>query len=523
MITHRFPNSPDNSLKSQTTYTLSLTQRAFLNTLSAFLDHGSRVLVALVVTPILVGGLGSTIFGIWQILNRSISYAGVADGRPSQTLKWVIANYQGSNDYEAKRQAVGSALGVWLVLMPLLLGIGAVLVWFSPAIAKVPQELSSLVRVTSSVLVLNLALGVLIGVPEAVLRGMNLGYKRMGMVAGLNILGGGLTVTVTHLGCGLLGVALAQVTVTVSAGILFWHLVRSYVPWFGIERASLEEIRRFFRLSISYAAWDVVNKLLLSSDVVLLGLLISTSIVTDYVLTSYAANTLIIGIVSMVLGAVAPGLGGLIREKKYAKVIKLRKEMLCMSSLFAGVLGTMVLLWNRSFVTLWVGHEHYAGMWVNLLLILIAVQLIFVRNETYLIDLTLSVRRKVIMGLIAAMTSSSFAVILVHFSGIIGLCFGILLGRSILSVTYPAITGAFLGSSVSEQLRSLLRPVLVMGMLFAVSAYIGEMKLAQDWARLIVYTGVSAPLVLVVMFWAGYSTQQRKLLTRRITNLITLG
>jgi O-antigen/teichoic acid export membrane protein len=443
----------------------------------------------------------------------------MADGRPSQALKWVIANYQGSNDYKTKRQAVGSALGVWLVLMPLLLGIGAVLVWFSPIIAKVPQELSSLVRVIGSLLVLNLALGALIGVPEAVLRGMNLGYKRMGMVAGMNILGGMLTAAAIHLGCGLLGVAMAQVVVTAATGILFWHLVRSYVPWFGIERVQLEKIRRFFRLSIWYAAWDVVNRLLISSDVVLLGLLISASTVTDYVLTSYAANTLIVGVVTMMIGAAAPGLGGLIGEKKYAKVIELRKEMLWMSSLSAGVLGTMILLWNPSFVRLWVGREHYAGMWVNLLLVLIAVQLLFLRNEIYLIDLTLNVRRKVILGFIAFWISSSFSVILTPFFGIIGLCLGILLGRSILSIAYPAIAGGFFGLSVSGQLRSFLRPIVVMGLLFTMSTYIGEMELANDWARLITYTVVSAPLVLVAMFWAGFSGEQRRLLTRRVMSL----
>jgi O-antigen/teichoic acid export membrane protein len=78
MITHSFPNSPNNTLTSQTTYTLNLTQRAFLNTLSSILDHGSRVLVALVITPILLTGLGTTIFGIWQILNRLVNYASMA-------------------------------------------------------------------------------------------------------------------------------------------------------------------------------------------------------------------------------------------------------------------------------------------------------------------------------------------------------------------------------------------------------------------------------------------------------------
>ncbi len=49
----------------------------------------------------------------------------------------------------------------------------------------------------------------------------------------------------------------------------------------------------------------------------------------------------------------------------------------------------MVLLWNRSFVHLWVGNEHYAGELTNFLLVLLAIQLIFIRNEAGILDLTL--------------------------------------------------------------------------------------------------------------------------------------
>ena len=61
----------------------------------ALLDYGARIGVALVVTPLLVHGLGSAVFGIWQMLSQLVSYISAADGRPTDALRLVIAILRG--------------------------------------------------------------------------------------------------------------------------------------------------------------------------------------------------------------------------------------------------------------------------------------------------------------------------------------------------------------------------------------------------------------------------------------------
>lgn len=502
-------------------FTYSLTQRVFLNALSSFIDNGVRVLVSLVITPLLVAGLGSGFFGIWLILNRSISYLLAVDARPTQALKWVIANYQKHDDHSIKRRAVSSALGVWLALLPFMIAVGGVLVFVSPTLTKVSPEFTTLVRVTCWLLVVNLILSVLANIPGSVLRGMNLAYKRMGLVASLNILGGFLTAAAVYLNWGLVGVATAQVVVTVVTGILFWHLVRTYVPWFGVERVSLKEVRQFFGLSKWYAAWSLIDTVLTASDVIVLGLIISASAVTNYVLTGYVSQGLLT-IVTIIMGAAAPGLGGLFGEKKYDRVIELRNEMLCITCLLAGAFGSMILLYNHSFTTLWVGGEHYVGPWVNLLLVLIAVQLLFLRVEIYLIDLTLNVRRKVTFGLLSALLSIGLAILLTRNLGITGLCIAILAGRSVLMIIYPSIIGAFLGTQISIQIKALIRPLLTMIILFAAAAYVGEQVLATTWINLFIQVLVAIPLVFLFQFVVGFSANQKKCLIDRLRHLTAL-
>ncbi len=498
--------------------TTSLTQRAYLNTLSSFLDYGARALVSLFVTPILVTGLGSAVFGIWQILNRLVGYITTVDGRPTQALKWLVANKQESDNIQGNKRAVGSALGVWLFLLPVLVVAGAILTWASPAIVRAPDHLSRLVRITFFILSINIILGVAANIPESVLRGMNLGYKRMGVVAGLNILGGLLTACAVYLGWGIVGVAWVQLLITIITGFLFWHLVKSYVPWFGVVRVSVREIYSFFKFTIWYSAWNLTSMLLMASDVIILGIVMTAGAVTEYVLTGYV-STAVRGIVTFVIGSAAPGLGGLIGRKMYAKAGEIRNEMQCIIALIATVFGSAILLWNQSFVSLWVGREHYAGSMVNFLFVLIMIQLLFIVHEGYIIDLSLDVRPKVMAGLVSSLLSIGLSLILANFFGIAGLCIAILASRSVLWIWFILINNAFLDSSLGDFLRTMWRPLTGMIVILSVSAYFEKMISATDWIRLFIYGGLSTPLLFVLYFITGFSRIQRRQMITRITSL----
>src|SRR5881398_1692493 len=76
----------------------TLTRRASLNALQSLLDYGARLGVGLLVTPIVVAGLGRSLFGVWEMLNRLVSYMSAADGRPTEALRLIVANRQAVDD-----------------------------------------------------------------------------------------------------------------------------------------------------------------------------------------------------------------------------------------------------------------------------------------------------------------------------------------------------------------------------------------------------------------------------------------
>jgi len=487
---------------------------------ASLLDYGARAVVGLVAVPILVDGLGRSLYGVWEILSRLIAYMTGADGRPTEALRLTIANHLTRTDDAAKRRLVGSAMAVWLLFLPVVAAVGAVLVWLAPAFAKVAPPVHAMVRVAGALLVASFLLGSLASIPESVLRGANLGYKRMGYQAGLSVVGGVLMTGAVWLGLGLEGLAWAQVALAVVTGVCFWWLVRQFVPWFGIARPSAREVKSLLGMSVWLSAGDVIAKLLLASDVLVLGLLISSSAVTNYVLTGYSAR-LGANLYALAAGAATPGLGGVIGERQHGRAAQAREDMLAATWVFATVVGATILLWNRSFLGLWVGHQNYAGVWPNVLLVLAAAQSTFIRNDAYVIDAALRPRLRVLVGAAAAALAIALMVLLTPRLGIVGVCLGLLGGRLTQTVAYPMIARACLGPAPRPSAAGhWVRRLAAMSALFAAAAWLGQRVIVSGWAMWGAGVALTALVLPGVAWAAGLDGPERRTFLERIRSVI---
>ena len=498
---------------------VTLTRRASLNAVQSLLDYAARLGVGLLVTPLLVNGLGRELFGVWEMLNRLIGYMSAADGRPTEALRLVIATKQVTADPMEHRRAVGSALVVWLLFSPLLAGIGSVLVWLSPVVTKVPPPLHTTVRIASAALLLSLLLGGLASVPESVLRGMNLGYKRMGFQAGLNVIGGLLTAGAVYAGLGLVGIAGAQVALIALTGICFWILVKQYVASFGVARPAAHEVRALFGMSAWIAIGEVVAKVALASDVIILGMVVSPALVTTYVLTGYAGR-IALGLHFFTTGAAMPGLGGVIGRGEYEWAARLRAEMMHLTWLFATAVGATILLWNRSFLTLWVGPENYAGFWTNLLVVVATAQTALARTDAYVLDAVLQPRLRVWIAAIAGIAIVGVSIALTPSLGIIGVCVGVLAGRLVQTIAYPLLVDRCLHRSARIAVRSIARPLIVMLLIFGATAVLGERVPANHWLGWAVGVILSFALITAVAFVAGLPAEARATMLGRLRTML---
>ena len=196
--------------------------------------------------------------------------------------------------------------------------------------------------------------------------------------------------------------------------------------------------------------------------------------------------------------------------------------------LIVTVFGSTILLWNRVFISLWVGTGYYLGTLPTLLIIVANLQLVLIRNDASIIDLTLRLNRKVLLGALSVSLSLIIGIILVGYYnlGVVGLCLGLIIGRAILSIGYPMIVGKFLEISFVSQLTTVLRPGLITILLFSIASIMDGLALTTTWFgqigwfSLIFLAGTTIIMAFFLAFYAGLPGSQRKILLQRISLIL---
>ena len=362
-------------------------------------------------------------YGIWTVLKKSNGYLTASGARPTQALKCVIANKQASDDTDEKRRYVGSAIVVCFLFLPLQLAIGFTVAWFTPVWLSVPDEYVNTVRIAGFLLVSGPLLRNFVGIPKSVLEGENLGYKRMGLSGLLVFVGGAFTLLALYADTGLIGVAAASLATLLLTGFLYLQVARSQVPWFGIRMPKWEMAKGFVGLSGWFLIWKLIIKVLMDADVIILGILASAQLVTFYSLTKFGPE-LLVNFVAIVAFGSTPGLGGIIGRRDFEKARQVRGELMLLSWFVICVVGSVILLWNDSFLRLWVGPGYTASYELTLLLVAMVAQLVLIRNDANIIDMTLDLPKKIGLGAVAAIITIGLSSYLVGWrdGGAIGVC-----------------------------------------------------------------------------------------------------
>lgn len=482
------------------------------------LDYGTKQVVGFVVNPFLVSGVGSVLYGVWQMLGQMTGYAGLADTKAAQVLKWTIAKNRDIVSEDDLRSSVTSALLVTVFILPLLLIFGVVLSWYAPYITGVSQEYADVVRLTCAILIGALIIDRVFSLFESVLRGMNLGYKRMGLRAGIILFGGVLKITALMLGYGLVALAFIQVIVALITGLSLYYIVKKNIGWFGFGKTDASKVFRFGKLSGWYMGREFAKMLLLQSDKIILGVIAGPVVVTTYALTKFPALT-IQGVVTNVIYGMKPGLGTIMGQKEYKRVTTIRTHIMTLTWLLTTAMGISIFLFNESFINLWVGGEYFAGKDVNLLIVLMVIQYIFIQNDGGIISLSLNVRTEVFLSYIAAVLTIVFSYYLINQFGIMGLCVSIIGGRLVLSLGLPMIVKKRLESDKLFDFQTMIRPVAVSILLLTVSYLLADSVTVHKWTYLIPGIVVSMTTTLLICWFLGLSSIQRRELMSIFKNL----
>jgi O-antigen/teichoic acid export membrane protein len=493
----------------------NLKQRAYLNTVSSMLDYIANRLTGLFVNPFIVTGLGSSLFGIWQMLGQFTGYANIVDTRSSQVLKWTVAQKKDVATDDELRGDAGAALMVLLFVMPVILIAGSIIAWYAPYITHAEKAQYNLIRITCSLLIFSILVFKFFDLFEAVLRGMNLSFKRMGLRAGIVIIGGGLKILAIKLGYGLPGLAVVQVFDSVLIGISYYIVVKKNIGWFGFRKTTRSNILRFGKLSAWYLADAGANMVNNSSDKLLLGIITSPVMVTYYTLTKFMPVALQ-GMINRLIVGIMPGIGKLLGLKEYDKVNKVRKNINSITLLLTTAFGVTIIIFNHSLLSAWVGNGYFAGHLANVLIIIMTIQDAFVKNDAFIISASLDIRKKVFLTIISGSLFAGFAIILVGKMGIAGLCLSLMASRLFLFIGQRKILANIMKTGSRAAFIFNYRAFLTILLLLGIAVWLATKTGSVELYQLILY----APAVFLISIYVFYILGLRKAERQELRRII---
>jgi len=487
----------------------SRTQNAFLTFLTAILTKIVQYGIGFFVTPALITFLGSTYFGIWQMMNQFINYISFVDIRPTNALKYVLASKQFIDDNSYKRRQVGASLLTWLYTLPVLLFAGSILIYFLPMITKVTNNDYSVIRIVGCLLIVDYVFGNLAAMSISILRGENLGYKGVIFGSFITFIFGLITILVVQHGFGLVGLGLVTISQSGVTGLLYFFVVKKNVQWLGVEKPSRDETHGLFR----FATWILLSSfsgiLLFSTEIVIVGWRLGANFVTVYVITKTVVELINNFVFSLVSSSLA-GLGDLFGRSEFNRLREVRANIQLFTFYCISVIGTLVISLNRSFIGLWVGNQQYAGNIVNLILVIAAFEPLLNQQDSLIIDLTQNIKTKIIITFLSGMVVVTSGVLLTPSLGIFGMSISSLLGRFSYFIGLSILCTKKINESPRIYFQRLIRPTLICIVLYVFAFIFSNRIVLNSWFHFILialFLGIS---VAFIAWWCELNNKHRK-------------
>ena len=243
---------------------------------------------------------------------------------------------------------------------------------------------------------------------------MNLSYKRIGIRAIIVILGGILTAVVLYLGFGIIGMAAIQIFIATTIGLSFWWIVKKNIPWFEFVKVKKSNVVSFIRLSGWYMLLKFSDLFSQSIDMILLGFLAGPKYVAAYAISKYMMMATS-GIVRTVSNSTSIGISKFIGEKNFEKLIDARSQIVSIQWVLIIVGGSLVCLYNKSFVSIWTEDDLFSGQLETFFIVMISLVMVLYQVDSGIINSSLNIKRKILLTLLSATISVILSFILIPY------------------------------------------------------------------------------------------------------------
>jgi O-antigen/teichoic acid export membrane protein len=472
---------------------------------------------AMVVTPIIVHGLGDHNYGLWALLGVMIGYYNLLDLGLATAVSRYMATSFGAGDRESATSVFNTALRLYSVIGAVVFGISVVLAAGSRWLVHNPQDAVVLWKMFP---ILGLAAG--LGFPKRALAGTlnaKLEYDTTSRLDLLSILLRAiLNVTVVRLGFGLVGLAVTLLIADWPSLILYVRAVRKKIPallW-GLKYASKSTAKQLFSYS-SYAFITQIGDLLrLQLDAVVISAFVGVAAVAHYNIASLLAQQYI-AIVLAMIGVFQSVFSQQFGAGDHARMESTFHFATKISMMASSFIAFGLIAWGKPFIIRWMGAR-FEDAYIPLVVLVSGFVVALWQNPSIAILYSFAKHKYyAVFNTFEALANLGLSVWLVHRYGIVGVALGTFIPMFLMkAIVQPLYVCAVTGFSFADYLRTGGKTLLRIAAALVVPTILA-VRYAQPSYPILASLGVvSALLYFVVNWFTQFTNDESRRLQRAL-------
>jgi O-antigen/teichoic acid export membrane protein len=473
--------------------------RGFLSTWAGLIVNG---IVTILLTRVLVHGLGNFYYGLWILVSSVLDYYGLLDMGMRYSLQRFVARYGGANERQALNETfmTGASMAACIAVAAFLLC--GFLLLVLPGFFNLSGESRYLFRTLLIIQTVTLALDF----PARIMGAYLCGLHRFDLFNGAGIIWGisrGIVFwTVIRLGGKVTGIAISQLIIVIGMFVLYWTFVKIADPQLslGWKHTSWARTRELIHFSIFVFISDLGDRLRFYTGVIIISRMLSVALSTPWNVITKLMETFKMAFYPITgpLNTEANRLEGAGKFES-SRNLFLRSTKICVLLAFAG--ATVLITHGRDILHFWIGEGFTS--YFNVMFTLTIAYCVILMQSASNVFLYVRSRHKLLAAWTLAEGIANLA-LSIYWSrqyGILGVALGTAVPLLVIRLgIQPLYTLHVMEVTWSEYLtKSLLRPALVTALVLAIASVTGLLRRAPN---LLTFGGM---LIALGLLFAGFS------------------
>ena len=430
-------------------------------------------IIGLIVTPIVLIYLDKTEYGIWVIIGSVLGYMGLMDFGVTGATAAIAAKSNTKEDEHRINIIINNAFALQSIIGILIIIVGFMISFYFPEVFNMgnySKEDAWLVFVMAII-------GYGISFPLKSVKGLIRARQMISLVVWLEfvffILVTVLNLYLLHLGFGLLALPVGALVVRLLSYPVYIHFAKKVYPQLCFEPSIITwvHMKDIFGVSSYWFVGMIAAMVIYSTDTILIGIFMSTAMVTMYALTlrlSEVMREFIYSISFTLMPAIGQIMGNGDIEK--AREIYLRSQPVILSLAVVG--AVFIYLFNAYFVGFWVGDEYFAGNTLSLIFAGMLFITVAFHSSSLVISADLKLKGVTITRISEACINIVLSILLVQSYGLEGIAFATLVTGILTSFwAVPYMTMKHLGVSFNSWMKKIVLKVLGVFVASVILAY----------------------------------------------------